>query len=280
MRILYSIEALTGRMRVEVICERCSAVQQQHEGCDPVGRGFHSMEPDMVHRWPQMLQIEDWHATWGQRYMNTSRYLQNQTTARRQRHDSAWTTLQPSHESQTDDDDDALPSPPVARLAVVFCIAAHSTAANATLHPVNPRRACKCTTGARPRSTPTPTPGVFVAVIRQHRSLLLATACPRPAFCIMLPRRRRHSPADTPDDSPASTTVAANPVQSRFDSRHSNPIQSNPVSPFTFRPPVWCGLRSAVCGLPSLHTYSTVGTLPSLSTRFACNCQRPNGLGC
>jgi hypothetical protein len=89
-----------GRMRVEVICERCSAVQQ-HEGCDPVGRGFHSMEPDMVHRWPQMLQIEDWHATWGQRYMNTSRYLQNQTTARRQRHDSAWTTLQPSHESQT-----------------------------------------------------------------------------------------------------------------------------------------------------------------------------------
>jgi hypothetical protein len=107
-----------------------------------------------------------------------------------ERHDSAWTTLQPSHESPTDDD--ALPSPvaPFAGVSVVSHRAEHSTAANATLHPVNPRRACK----ARPRPTPTPTPEAFVAVIRQHHSLLLATVWPRPAFCIMLPRRR-HIPS-------------------------------------------------------------------------------------
>lgn len=58
-----------------------------------------------------------------------------------ERHDSAWTTLQPSHESPTDDD--ALPSPvaPFAGVSVVSRRAEHSTAANATLHPVNPRRA-------------------------------------------------------------------------------------------------------------------------------------------
>ena len=79
-------------------------------GCDPVGR---AMEPDMVHK--MATDATDRLAC----YVGTKvhvheyfrRYLQNQTTARRQRHDSAWTTLQPSHESQTDDDDDALSSP-------------------------------------------------------------------------------------------------------------------------------------------------------------------------
>jgi hypothetical protein len=56
----------------------------------------------------------------------------------------------------------------------------HSTAANATLHSVNPRRAlqsaeAEAAAGARP--TPTPTPGregqrAFDPVIRQHCSLL------------------------------------------------------------------------------------------------------------
>jgi hypothetical protein len=161
--VQHCIEALTGRMRVEVICE--SVQQQQHEACGPVGR---AMEPDMVHKMAQMAQI-DWRFVRGDKgtLMDTLHATCRPNYCTLERHDSAWTTLQPSHESQTDDD--ALPSPPVARLAVVLSRAEHALHSSKRHTPSGKSKTSlqrKCTTGARPRSTPTPTPEAFVAVIR------------------------------------------------------------------------------------------------------------------
>jgi hypothetical protein len=143
----------------------------------------------------------------------------------------------------------------------------HSTAANATLHSVNPRRALQRQEAAAPergqrqrreerQSDP---------VIRQLYSLLHYYSLQYGhaqlfALCCLV--SSPHPPADTPDDSPASTTVAANPIQSSHASIRA--VQSCRA----FRPPLWCG---------QALSRRLQSTLPSASTRFACNCQRPNG---
>jgi len=78
-----------------------------------------------------------------------------------ERHDNAWTTLQPSHESQTHDDDALHLTSSCLSQAAATVAALHSTAANATLDSVIPRRGslnCKKATPEGKTSTPTPTP--------------------------------------------------------------------------------------------------------------------------